>query len=165
MSSTPATPSRYITQAGHKSLKAEFERLWRRERPLVVKALGEAAAEGDRSENAEYIYRKKQLREMDRRIRYLAKRLDVVSVVDQLPADRSRVFFGAWVVLDDSAGTQQRYRLVGADEIGAAKGHISIDSPMAKALLGRRVGDEFSVSTPAGDADYSVLEISYPALN
>ncbi|MFK7957461.1 MAG: transcription elongation factor GreB [Lysobacterales bacterium] len=164
MSSPSATKSRYITLAGHKTLKAEFERLWRRERPLVVKALGEAAAEGDRSENAEYIYRKKQLREMDRRIRYLAKRLDVVCVVEQLPADRGRVFFGAWVVLHDSAGKRQRYRLVGADEIGAAKGHISIDSPMAKALLGHRVGDEFSVTTPAGEADYEILGISYESL-
>ncbi len=156
-----AARSPYITPAGRLTLKAEFERLWRRERPLVVKALGEAAAEGDRSENAEYIYRKKQLREMDRRIRYLAKRLDVLREVVELPADQGRVYFGAWVELCGDDGAKARYRLVGADEIGAQTGHISIDAPLSKALLGRRIGESFVVSTPGGEVAYKVTGIHY----
>ncbi|MEM7708171.1 MAG: transcription elongation factor GreB [Pseudomonadota bacterium] len=156
------TASQYITVAGHQALKAEFERLWRRERPLVTKALGEAAAEGDRSENAEYIYRKKQLREMDRRIRYLSKRLDVLQVVSERPRDVSRVFFAARVTLEDAEGRRRDFQLVGADETLAEAGRISIDSPMARALLGRRVGDVVVVQTPRGDDEYEVLEIEYP---
>ena len=131
-------------------------------RPEVTKALAEAAAEGDRSENAEYIYRKKQLREIDRRIRYLVKRLEVVKAVDQKPADQSRVFFGAWVELEDmDSGKIERYRLVGADEIDIDRGWISIDSPMAKALLKKQEGDEVIVSRPKGEACYEVSQVSY----
>ncbi|MEM9533798.1 MAG: transcription elongation factor GreB [Pseudomonadota bacterium] len=154
--------SRYITPAGHAALKAEFERLWRRERPAVTRALQAAAAEGDRSENAEYIYRKKQLREMDRRIRYLSKRLDVLTVVREQPRDQSRVFFGAQVGIRGEDGTDREYRLVGVDETDTGRGAISIDSPMARALLGRSVGDDVRVPTPEGEADYEVLSIRYP---
>ncbi len=154
--------SQYITAAGHQALKAEFERLWRRERPLVTKALGEAAAEGDRSENAEYIYRKKQLREMDRRIRYLSKRLDVLQVVAERPRDTSRIFFAARVTLEDDDGERKDFQLVGVDETLAEAGRISIDSPMARALLGRSVGDVVVVPTPRGEDEYEVLEIEYP---
>jgi len=122
-------------------------------RPEVTKALAEAAAEGDRSENAEYQYRKKQLREIDRRIRYLVKRLEVVKAVDQKPTDQSRVFFGAWVELEDmDSGQLECYRLVGADEIDIDRGWISVDSPMAKALLKKQEGDEVIVSRPKGEA-------------
>lgn len=153
--------SRYITPKGHAALKAEFERLWRRERPEVTRALQAAAAEGDRSENAEYIYRKKQLREMDRRIRYLGKRLDVLTVVREKPRDQSRVFFGAQVKIRGKDGGDREYRLVGVDETDTGRGDISIDSPMARALLGRSIGDAVRVPTPEGEADYEVLTIAY----
>jgi len=131
-------------------------------RPEVTKALAEAAAEGDRSENAEYQYRKKQLREIDRRIRYLVKRLEVVKAVDQKPTDQSRVFFGAWVELEDmDSGQLECYRLVGADEIDIDRGWISVDSPMAKALLKKQEGDEVIVSRPKGEACFEVSRVSY----
>lgn len=156
----PAAP--YITPAGRDQLMTELRYLSDTFRPEVTKALAEAAAEGDRSENAEYIYRKKQLREIDRRIRYLVKRLEVVKAVDQKPADQSRVFFGAWVELEDmDSGKIERYRLVGADEIDIDRGWISIDSPMAKALLKKQEGDEVIVSRPKGEACYEVSQVSY----
>ena len=131
----------------------------------MTKALGEAAAEGDRSENAEYIYRKKQLREMDRRIRYLGKRLDVLQVVSELPRDQSRIFFAAVVTLSDTQGQEHRYQLVGVDETQAEEGRISIDSPVARALLGRSIGDLVSVPTPRGEDEYEVLAIHYQEPN
>lgn len=155
------TPSRYITANGHAALKQEFERLWRKERPAVTKALSEAAAEGDRSENAEYIYRKKQLREMDRRIRYLTKRLDVLTVVSGEPADKTRVYFAATVDVSNEASRQDTYRLVGVDEADARRGWISIDSPVAKALVGKRAGDEVVVATPSGEAVLQVVAVRY----
>ncbi len=152
--------SPHITAAGYQDLQAEQQALWvtRRE---VVSALAAAAAEGDRSENAEYIYRKKQLRELDRRIRYLQKRLPELQVVDRLPGSTERVFFGAWVTVADAAGTEATYRIVGADEFDPKRHWISIDSPLARALLKRAVDEEFVVQTPGGETRYCVLEVRY----
>jgi len=159
----PALPrSPYITRAGWQALHEEQETLWRRRREVVAH-LSAAAAEGDRSENAEYIYRKKQLREMDRRIRYLQKRLPVLKVVDAQPAEIEQVFFGAWITLEDQAGKETVYRIVGADEFDPKRNWISVDSPMARALLKRRIDDQISVETPAGRVELLLLEISYTA--
>ena len=152
-----------ITRAGHDRLKAELDELWRVRRPEVVKALAAAAAEGDRSENAEYTYRKKQLGEVDRRVRYLSKRLEALKVVDTAPADRAAVFFGAEVELEDVAsGTQVRYRIVGPDETDPKLGWISIDAPLARAMLKKRVDDEFEAPLPGGSVRYAIVEVEYP---
>lgn len=151
-----------ITAAGHARLKAELEDLWRVQRPEVVRALAAAAAEGDRSENAEYTWRKNQLAGIDRRVRYLSKRLQVLKVVDGVPADPEAVFFGATVEverLDD--GSTARYRIVGPDETDAALGHISIDSPLARAMLKKRVEDEFEAELPGGTARFVIVEVDY----
>lgn len=154
-----------ITRSGHLRLRAELDELWRLRRPEVVRALSEAAAEGDRSENAEYIYRKKQLGEIDRRVRYLTKRLEALRVVDTAPSDPQAVFFGATVELENIAsGTVARYRIVGPDETDAALGHISIDSPLARALLKKRVDDEVQVALPGGVQAFAVLEVDYSDL-
>lgn len=158
----PPKSSPYITPEGARALESELKELWQLRRREVVPALSAAAAEGDRSENAEYIYRKKQLGEIDRRVRYLSKRLDSVEVVDRSPADRERVFFGAWVGLETEAGEQLEYRIVGADETDASKGYISIDSPLARALLGRRVDDEVEVELPEARRTFVLLSIRYP---
>lgn len=150
----------YITRAGFENLQQELKAIWKR-RAGVTKALATAAAEGDRSENAEYIYRKKELREIDRRIRYLQKRLPELKVVDDPPADQSLIFFGASVTLENEQGTEVSHRIVGADEFDPAKGWISIDSPMARALLKKAIDDEVIVRTEKGEQVYSVLEISY----
>ncbi|HVJ37216.1 MAG TPA: transcription elongation factor GreB [Stenotrophomonas sp.] len=151
-----------ITAAGHARLKAELDELWRVRRPEVVKALAAAAAEGDRSENAEYTYRKKQLGEIDRRVRYLSKRLEALRVVDSRPSDPEAVFFGARVELERiEDGEAVHYRIVGPDETDAAQGWISIDSPMARALLKKRVDDEFEVMLPGGLTRFVVVEIGY----
>lgn len=161
----PPTPrsSLYITAEGYQALQDELEALWRR-RHLVTQALSAAAAEGDRSENAEYIYRKKELREIDRRLRYVQKRLPDLKVVRQLPSDRGAVYFGAWVRLEDEAGKESIYRIVGPDEFDVAKGWISMDAPMARALLKRRVDDQVTVHTPEGDKVYYLTEIAYSEL-
>ena len=158
----PRTPARspYITRAGWVALNAEQETLWKKRRE-VVRHLAAAAAEGDRSENAEYIYRKKQLREIDRRIRYLQKRLPDLKVVDGQPEGADQVFFGAWVTLEDPRGRPTIYRIVGADEFDPSTNWISVDSPMAKALLKRRTGDEVSVETPGGRVELLILGVSY----
>jgi transcription elongation factor GreB len=153
--------SPYITPAGHARLTAELKELWKVKRPEVTRKVAEAAAMGDRSENAEYIYGKKQLREIDARVRYLSKRLEELKVVDRAPPDCTRVFFGAWVTLADDAGDEHRYRIVGPDEIGDARDYISIDSPMARALVGKRVGDAFPFQRGDEDVEYEVLEIRY----
>lgn len=151
-----------ITRAGHDRLKAELDELWRVRRPEVVKALADAAAEGDRSENAEYTYRKKQLGEIDRRVRYLSKRLEVLRVVEGAPSDPQAVFFGATVVLERiDDGSEVTYRLVGPDETDAATGSISIDSPLARALLKKRIDDEFEVELPGGRTGFVVVDVSY----
>ncbi|MEK6771547.1 MAG: transcription elongation factor GreB [Pseudomonadota bacterium] len=154
----------YITPDGEKQLRAELDRLWRQERPKVTQAVSEAAAQGDRSENAEYIYGKKRLREIDARIRYLQKRLDDIQIVDRPPDDPTRIFFGAWVRLEDDQGRQFVYRIVGADEFDPNKGWISIDSPLARALLKKTVDDEVSVELPKGRASLVVLEVGYRPL-
>lgn len=151
--------SAYITPAGAARLRQELEHLWRVKRPQVTQAVADAAALGDRSENAEYIYGKKQLREIDRRIRFLQKRLDDLIVVDRPPADRSRIYFGAWVTLLTDSDEKRRYRLVGADEFDVDRGYISIDSPLARALLKKAIDDE--VSVPPNAARYTVIAIDY----
>lgn len=158
----PAAPksSPYISADGHAKLQQELKDLWTARREVVA-ALSAAAAEGDRSENAEYIYRKKQLREMDRRIRYLQKRLPELKVVSEKPADRERVFFGAWVTLEDESGAEKTYRIVGPDEFDPEKGWISMDSPMAKALLTKGIDDEVRVRTPQGEREYVIVEVKY----
>ena len=153
--------SPYITPAGYAKLNDELKYLWKKKRPEVTRKVAEAAAQGDRSENAEYIYGKKQLREIDARVRFLAKRLEELTVVDKPPRDRDQVFFGAWVTLKDPAGTTHRYRLVGPDEFDAAPGYISIDSPMARALLKKRVGDEVRVNLGEVEHAYLLLVIDY----
>jgi transcription elongation factor GreB len=153
--------SAYITPEGARRLRDELDYLWRVKRPQVTQAVSEAAAQGDRSENAEYIYGKKQLREIDRRIRFLQKRLDEIVVVDRAPQDTSRIYFGAWVRLETDAGESVEYRIVGPDEFDLAKGFISIDSPLARALLKKTVGDEVTVTLPRGKTIYYVLEIRY----
>jgi transcription elongation factor GreB len=156
----PSSP--YITPQGYARLEQEQQGLWRR-RAEVTKALSAAAAEGDRSENAEYIYRKKELRELDRRIRYLQKRLPILKVVSQAPSDPGRIFFNASVELEDEAGQVVCYRIVGADELDTQQGHISIDAPLAKALLKHQVGDEIRFQSPQGEQYYVILKITYPA--
>jgi len=153
-----------ITPAGHARLKAELDDLWRVRRPEVVKALAAAAAEGDRSENAEYTYRKKQLGEIDRRVRYLSKRLEALRVVDGQPADPQAVFFGAWIEVENvDSGETSRYRIVGPDETDAATGSISIDSPLARALLKKRIDDEVSVELPSGAHTFAIIDVEYRA--
>lgn len=152
--------SPYITAQGFRTLQAELRSLWQR-RGEVTLALAAAAAEGDRSENAEYIYRKKELREIDRRIRYLQKRLPDLTVVDRSPAVRAQVHFGAWVSLEDEAGNEHRYRIVGADEIDPERGYISVDAPLARALLKRRTDDEVAVATPGGEVRYVIVDVQY----
>jgi transcription elongation factor GreB len=159
----PAQPgSRYVTPAGFARLKAELDQLWRVERPQVTAAVSAAAAQGDRSENAEYTYGKKRLREIDSRVRHLRKRLDGMVVVDQPPTDRRRVFFGAWVVLEDDARQQARYRIVGPDEFDAEPGYISMDAPLARALLGKSLDDEVQVTAAGGSRRYLIVAIDYP---
>ena len=153
-----------ITRAGHDRLKAELDELWRTRRPEVVKALAAAAAEGDRSENAEYTYRKKQLGEIDRRVRYLSKRLESLRVVDTVPADPEAVFFGAIVEVENIAsGECSRYRIVGPDETDARLGHISIDSPLARAMLKKRIDDEFDAALPGGSVRFVIVDVDYDA--
>ena len=151
-----------ITPSGHARLKAELDDLWRVKRPEVVRALAAAAAEGDRSENAEYTYRKKQLGEIDRRVRYLSKRIPALKVVDTVPSNPDAVFFAAEVELERVAdGELLRYRIVGPDETDAKLGHISIDSPLARALLKKRIDDEFSVELPSGLTHVVIVDVRY----
>ena len=156
----PRSP--HITRDGWQTLHDEQTALWQKRR-VVVGHLSAAAAEGDRSENAEYIYRKKQLRELDRRIRYLQKRLPELKVVDTPPGADDQVFFGAWVTLENEDGEQTVYRIVGADEFDPKRNWISVDSPMARALLKRQVDDEVAVDTPSGRVELAILAVSYEA--
>ena len=157
----PRPPSaKYITPEGAARLRRELEELWRVKRPAVTRAVAEAAAQGDRSENAEYIYGKRQLAEIDRRVRFLRKRLDGIRVVGELPSDTSNVFCGAWFEL--AAGSDKReYRLVGPDEIDAAPDYISVDSPLGRAVLGKSVGASFAVRTPDGERRYELTAVRY----
>lgn len=153
--------SAYVTPEGAERLRTELDHLWRIKRPQVTQAVADAAALGDRSENAEYIYGKRQLREIDRRIRFLQKRLEELIVVDRPPSDPTRVYFGAYVRLEDDMGNVMEYRIVGPDELDTAKGWISIDSPLARALLKKAVDDEVIVSLPNGRTRYTVVGIGY----
>jgi transcription elongation factor GreB len=150
-----------ITPEGEARLRTELHELWHVRRPQVTQAVSEAAALGDRSENAEYIYGKKMLREIDSRVRFLTKRLEKLKVVGERPSDPSRVYFGAWVTLEDEDGEQARYRIVGPDELDLRQGLISIDSPLARALLGKSLDAEVLVTTPAGSRTWYLIEIAY----
>lgn len=151
-----------ITPEGEARLRAELRELWQVRRPQVTQAVSEAAAQGDRSENAEYTYGKKMLREIDSRVRFLRKRLEQLKVVHERPADTQRVYFGAWVTLEDEQGEEARYRLVGPDELDLKAGLISIDSPLARALLGKPLDAEVRVQTPAGERLWYLTAIEYP---
>ena len=152
----------YITPEGFQKLQAEFDELWHVERPRVTQEVSEAAALGDRSENAEYIYGKRRLRQIDARLRYLSRRMDALTVWQPSDARQGQAFFGAWVTLLDEDDVQTRYRLVGADEFDVKRNLISVDSPVGRALLGRRVGDEVAVRRPKGTAHYEIIAIDYP---
>lgn len=158
----PAAPkSNYLTAEGESRLREELNALWRDERPRVTQSVSEAAAQGDRSENAEYTYGKKRLREIDRRVRYLSRRLENAVVVNRIPDDPERIFFGAWVQLEDETGQCAEYRIVGPDEIGFRQGYISMDAPLGRALLGRGVDSEVRIRTPDGERCYIVTDIRY----
>lgn len=156
-----APGSKFATAEGARRLREELDHLWRVHRPQVTRAVSEAAAQGDRSENAEYIYGKKQLREIDRRVRFLRQRLEGLVVVTQPPDDRTRVFFGAWVRIEDEEGHETELRIVGPDEIDPARRYVSMDSPLARALMRRQSGDEFTVEVPGGTRSYVVTEVRY----
>ena len=153
--------SKYITPQGERRLREELEQLWREERPRVTQAVSAAAAQGDRSENAEYTYGKRRLREIDRRVRFLRQRLEGMMVVSQPPADPRRVFFGAWVELEAEDGARARHRIVGPDEFDLAPGYISMDSPLGRALLSRRLDEEVSVAAPGGSRVFVIVAIEY----
>ncbi len=154
-------PKIHITPEGAKRLQDELEQLWRVERPRVTREVTAAAALGDRSENAEYIYGKKRLREIDRRIEFLRKLIDVLQVVQPGQVARDKVYFGAWVTLEDEIGTEVCYRLVGPDESDVENGLISIESPLGRTLVGKSEGDDIVVDRPAGRAHYTLLQIRY----
>lgn len=159
---SPEKPgSQFITAAGAARLKQELDELWKVERPRVTQAVSEAAAQGDRSENAEYTYGKRRLREIDRRVRFLRKRLDGMTVVDKPPSDPGRVYFGAWVTLEDGNGTQSRHRIVGPDEFDMAPGYISMDAPLARALMRKALDDEVKVELPGGTKSVVIVDIRY----
>jgi transcription elongation factor GreB len=159
----PQVPgSQFITPEGIARLRGELDVLWRTERPRVTQAVQEAAAQGDRSENAEYIYGKRRLREIDARVRFLRKRLDGMTVVNQPPGDVTRVFFGAWVTLERDDGTEVRYRIVGPDETDATSGYISMDSPLGRALLGKALDAQASVELPSGSTTFTIVAVEYP---
>lgn len=162
----PPSPksSPYITADGAAKLRAEVRQLWKVERPQVTQVVHEAAKNGDRSENGDYIYGKRRLREIDRRVRYLTRRLEDATIVEEKPRDTSKVYFAAWVTLEDqdnSDAPSQRLRLVGSDEIDSAQNWISIDSPMARALIAKSVDDEVQVDTPEGERCFVITAIEY----
>jgi transcription elongation factor GreB len=158
----PTRPgSKYITPVGHARLRAELDQLWRVERPQVTAAVSAAAAQGDRSENAEYTYGKKRLREIDSRVRFLRSRLDGMTVVEQPPTDRRRVFFGAWVEVEDDDGNVARHRIVGPDEFDREAGFISMDAPLAKALMGKALDSEVSLNMAGVEKRYTITGIEY----
>lgn len=155
--------SRYITPEGEHVLREELHQLWKVERPVVTNTVHEAAKNGDRSENGDYIYGKRRLREIDSRVRFLNKRLDEVEVVERVPDDTDKIFFGAWVTLEDEAGQEKCWRVVGPDEFDLASGKLSMDSPLARALLGKRLDDEICLQSPSGEQIYFVTKVSYQA--
>jgi transcription elongation factor GreB len=161
----PPTPpgSKYITAEGAAALRAELDELWRVERPRVTQSVSEAAAQGDRSENAEYTYGKKRLREIDRRVRFLRQRLTGMTIVAAPVADSRRVFFGAWVQIEDDDGTRSWHRIVGPDEFDADKSYLSMDGPLGRALLGKRIDDEARIETPSGERHLTIVDVRYGA--
>ena len=164
----PTQPgSKYITPAGARRLQEELDQLWHEERPRVTQAVSEAAAQGDRSENAEYTYGKRRLHEIDRRVRFLRKRLEGMAIVDPTATpgrrDANRVFFGAWVQIENTSGDVRWYRIVGPDEFDMHEDYISMDSPLGKTLLGKRLDDDVNVELPAGATTLTVVAISYSA--
>ncbi len=161
MSTFSVKKSNLITREGYDTLERELRYLWKEERPRVTQQVSEAAAMGDRSENAEYIYGKKRLREIDRRVRFLTKRLEQLQVVYPSVKQQGKVFFGAWVQLEDEVGELKHYRLVGPDEFDLRLNKLSIDSPLARALLGKMRDDEVKVVTPTGEHWYTIAAISY----
>ncbi|BDG05956.1 transcription elongation factor GreB [Anaeromyxobacter oryzae] len=154
---------RYITPEGFRRIAAEHARIWTVERPRIVAEVEAAAALGDRSENAEYIYGKRKLRELDRRLRFLSERMDALTVVDPKPHPAGRAFFGAWVTVEVDEGDARTYRLVGPDEFDVEKGLISVDAPLGRALLGKREGDTVTVQRPAGAVELTIVEITWEA--
>ena len=155
----------YVTPEGARRLRDELNQLWRVTRPAVTKNVSDAAALGDRSENADYIYGKKRLREIDKRIRYLTKRLDNLEIVDRTPEATDTIYFGAWVRVEDEDGKISELRIVGSDEFDPALGWISLDSPMAKSLLGKKKDTSVLVNLPAGQSELFIVDVSYAPLN
>ena len=153
--------SAYITTEGAQAMKDELEELWRVERPRVTQQVSAAAALGDRSENADYIYGKRRLRQIDSRVRFLTKRLEELTVVDPVDRGDDKVYFGAYVSLEDEEGNEMEYRIVGPDESDAQTNAISMDSPMGKALLGKSLGDEVTVKRPKGDGIFEIVDVRY----
>lgn len=153
--------SPYITPEGIEALRAEVQKLWKIERPIVTETVHQAALNGDRSENGDYIYGKQRLREIDRRVRYLSKRIEDLNIVEYSPKQEGKVFFGAWVSLENDKGEKATYRIVGADEIDTSRGFISVDSPMAKALIGKTVDDEITVNTGEQEINWWIVDIKY----
>ena len=153
--------SKYITPAGAARLREELDQLWRHERPQVTQAVSDAAAQGDRSENAEYTYGKKRLREIDRRVRFLRKRLEGIVVVSAPPTDQSRVFFGAWVTLEDDSGVEREHRIVGPDEFDMDPRYLSMDSPLGRTLFGKALDAQITVRLPASERVYVISAIRY----
>ena len=151
-----------ITPEGEARMRAELHELWHVRRPQVTQSVSEAAAQGDRSENAEYTYGKKMLREIDSRVRFLTKRLENLKVVDSRPSDPNKVYFGAWVSLEDDDGHEPRYRIVGPDELDLKTQQISIDAPLARALIGKALDAEVRVQTPTGEKAWYIVAIEYP---
>ena len=149
----------YVTPEGYRRFEEEADRLWNVDRPKMAKAVQVAAAEGDRSENAEYQYSKQRLAAIDRRLRFLGRRLKVLTIVDETPPDDGRVYFGSWVTIEDEDGNTQTYRVVGPDEIDAAKKWISMDSPVGTSLLSRHLGDEITVRRPKGEVTCEIIEV------
>lgn len=153
----------YITAEGMAALRAELHQLWKIERPQVTAVVHEAAKNGDRSENGDYIYGKRRLREIDSRVRFLGKRIDQLEVVEQLPADQSKVYFGAWVTVEDEDGDTQTYRIVGPDEFDLTQRKLSMDAPLARALMGKRVDDDIIFNSPSGERELYIVAVSYSA--
>lgn len=151
-----------ITPEGEARMRAELHELWHVRRPQVTQSVSEAAAQGDRSENAEYTYGKKMLREIDSRVRFLTKRLEALKVVSEKPSDPNKVYFGAWVTVEDEDGRESRYRIVGPDELDLKQNLISIDSPLARALIGKALDAEVRVQAPTGEKLLYIVDISYP---
>jgi transcription elongation factor GreB len=161
----PAGAKNYVTPAGHRRLREELAQLWERERPKLVETIAWAASNGDRSENADYLYGKRRLREVDRRIRFLSKRLELAEVVDNAGRGHDRVFFGATVTYVERGGAARTVSIVGMDEVDPARGRVSWIAPVAKALLKARVGDVVAVHTPAGVEEIEVVAIRYDAID